>query len=60
MGSHCSFKRRKKKRLKKGQQKILEEFELHLEDVHAKYDRIISKARVMKDQKNMIGDAIFP
>jgi hypothetical protein len=36
------------------QQKILEEVELHLEDVHAKYDGIISKARVIKDQEKVI------
>jgi hypothetical protein len=29
-----------------------------LEDVHAKYDGIISKARVMKDQEKKIKDDI--
>ena len=37
---------------------IFEETELHLEDVHVKYDGIISKARVIKDQENLIEDAI--
>ena len=37
-------------------QKILEEVELHLEDVHVKYDGSLSKARVIKDQVKMIDD----
>ena len=37
---------------------MLEEVELHLEDVHSKYDGIISKARVIKDQEKMIEDSI--
>jgi hypothetical protein len=39
-------------------QMILEEVELHLEDVHAKYDDIISKDRVIKDQAKRIEDVI--
>jgi hypothetical protein len=39
--------------------KILEEIEFHLEDVHAKYDGIISKPRVIKYQAKMIEDVIF-
>ena len=58
MGSHCIFKRRKKTIFKKVKESILEEIELHLEDVHAKYDGIISKALVIKYQANMIEDSI--
>ena len=48
----------KDEKIQEGHQKILEEVELNQEDVHAKYDGIISKARVIKDQENMIKDAI--
>jgi len=40
----------KEDKIQEGQQKILEEFELQLEDVRAEYDRIISKARVIKEK----------
>jgi hypothetical protein len=39
----------KEDRLQEGHQKILEKFELHIEDVHAKYDGILSKGRKIKD-----------
>jgi hypothetical protein len=45
-------------KIQEGHQKILEEVELHLEDVHAKYVSIISKDRVIKDQEKRIDDAI--
>jgi hypothetical protein len=38
--------------------KILEEVELQLEDVHVKYDGIISKSKVIKDQAQRIEHAI--
>jgi hypothetical protein len=57
-GVTLRLQKEKEDKIKKGQQKILEEVELHQEDVHAKYDGIISKARVIKDQENMIKDAI--
>jgi hypothetical protein len=44
--------------IQEGQHKILEEVKLHLEAVHEKYDGIISKARVIKYQENMIEDSI--
>jgi oligoribonuclease NrnB/cAMP/cGMP phosphodiesterase (DHH superfamily) len=44
------IQKEKENKIQEGQQKILEEVELHLEDVCAKYDGIISKARVIKDQ----------
>ena len=44
--------------IQEGQQKILEEVELHLEDVHSKYDGIISNAIVIKEQEMMIKDSI--
>jgi hypothetical protein len=40
--------------MKEGQQKIIVEVEIHLEDVHAKYDGAISKSRVIKDQEKRI------
>jgi arginine/glutamate-rich protein 1 len=40
---------KEKDKIQEGQQKILELVELHLDDVHAKYDGIISKGRVIKD-----------
>ena len=52
------LQKEKEDNIQEGQQMILEEVELHLEDVHVKYDGIISKARVIKDQEKMIQDAI--
>ena len=57
-GITLQLQKEKEHKIQEGQQKILEEVELHQEDVHAKYDGIISKARVIKDQENMIKDAI--
>ena len=37
---------------------MLEEVELHIEDVHVKYDGIISKVREIKDQTMRIEDYI--
>jgi hypothetical protein len=48
-GITLQLQKGKENKIQEGQQKILEEVELHLEDVHAKYDGIISKARVIKD-----------
>jgi hypothetical protein len=53
-GITLQLQKEKEGKIQEGQQNILEEFELHLEDVHAKYDGIISKARVINDQGNMI------
>jgi hypothetical protein len=55
-GVTLKLQKEKEDKIQEGQQKILEEVELHLEDVHAKYDGIISKARVIKDQAKMIKD----
>jgi hypothetical protein len=52
------LQKEKEDKIQEGQQKILEEVELHIEDVHAKYDGIISKDRVIKDQAKMIKDDI--
>jgi len=41
-----------------GHHKILEEFELKLEDIHAKYDYIISNNRLIKDWVERIEHAI--
>jgi hypothetical protein len=57
-GITFQLQKEKEDKIQEGQQNILEELELHLEDVHAKYDGIISKARVIKDQTNMIEDSI--
>jgi hypothetical protein len=48
----------KEYKIQEGQQNILEEVELHLHDVHAKYNGIIFKARVIKDQTKIIEDSI--
>jgi hypothetical protein len=53
------LKKEKEDKIQEGQHNILEELELHLEDVHAKYDGIISKARVIKYQTKIIEDSIF-
>jgi hypothetical protein len=52
------IQKEKEDSIEEGQQKILEEVELQLENVHAKYDGIVSKDRVIKYQSNMIKDAI--
>jgi hypothetical protein len=56
-GVTLQLQKEKEEKIQEGQQKILEEVELHLEDVHVKYG-IISKARVVKDQLNIIKDSI--
>jgi hypothetical protein len=57
-GVTLQLQKEKEYKIQEGQQKILEEVKLHLEDVHSKYDGIISKARVIKDQAKMIEDVI--
>jgi hypothetical protein len=52
------LQKEKEDKIREGQQNILEEVEFYIEDVHAKYDGIISKARVIKYQENMIEDSI--
>jgi hypothetical protein len=52
------LQKEKEDRIQQGHQKILEEVELHLENVHTKYDGIISKTRLIKDQTKRIDDAI--
>jgi hypothetical protein len=41
-GVTLKLQKDKEDSIQEGHQKILEEFELHIEDVHAKYDGIIS------------------
>jgi hypothetical protein len=48
----------KEDKLQEGHQKTLEEIGLHLENVHVKYDGIISKARVIRDKTKRIEDII--
>jgi hypothetical protein len=57
-GVMLQFQKEKEYKIQEGRHKIVEEVELHPEDVHAKYDGIISKSRVIKYQENMIEDAI--
>jgi hypothetical protein len=57
-GIKLQLQKEKEENIQEGQHKILEEVELHLEDVHAKYDGIISNARIIKDQEKMIEDSI--
>jgi hypothetical protein len=57
-GVTLQLQKEKEENIQEGHQKILEEVERHLEDVHAKYDHIISKDRVIKDQEKRIEDAI--
>jgi predicted Zn-dependent protease with MMP-like domain len=51
------LQKEKEDKTQEGHQEILEEVELHLEDVHGKYDGIISNTRVIKDQVKRIEDA---
>jgi hypothetical protein len=53
-GMPFQLQKDKEYKIQEGHQKILKEVELRLEDVHAKYDGIISKARVIKDQEKRI------
>ena len=48
------IQKEKEDKIQEGRQKILEEVQLQLEDVHVKYDDIISKAKVIKDQEQRI------
>jgi hypothetical protein len=57
-GVILQLQKEKEDKIQEGHQKILEEVELHLEDVHAKCDGIISKARVIKDRAKRIEDTI--
>jgi hypothetical protein len=57
-GVTLQLQKEKEDNIQEGQQKILEEIELHLEDAHAKYDGIISKDKVIKEQEKNIEDAI--
>jgi hypothetical protein len=52
------LQKEKEDNIQEGHQKIHEEVELYIKDVHAKYDGIISKDRVIKDQTKPIEDAI--
>jgi hypothetical protein len=55
---HIAAQKEKEDKIQEGQHNILEEVELHLEDVHAKFDGNVSKARVIKDQAKRIEDFI--
>jgi hypothetical protein len=57
-GVTLQLQREKEYKIQEGHQNILEEFEVHQEDVHAKYDGIISKTRVIKYQSKRIEDDI--
>jgi hypothetical protein len=57
-GVTLQLQKEKEDKIQEGEYNILEEVELHLEDVHAKYDGIISKTRVIKYQAKMIEDVI--
>jgi hypothetical protein len=57
-GVTLQLQEEKEDKIQEGHEKILEEVELHLEDVHVKYDGIISKARVIKDQSKRKEDVI--
>ena len=48
-GITLQLQKEKENKIQDGQHNIIEEFELHLEDAHVKYDGIISKDRVIKD-----------
>ena len=52
------LQKEKEDKIQEGEYNILEEVELHLEEIHAKYDGIISKTRVIKDQEKRIEDVI--
>jgi hypothetical protein len=57
-GVTLQIQKEKEEMIQEGHQKILEEVKLNLEDVHTKYDGIISKTRVIKDQEKRIEDSI--
>ena len=54
------LQKEKEDEILQGCQKILEEVELQLEDVHDNYEGIISKERVIKEHAQRIKDAIIP
>jgi L-rhamnose mutarotase len=51
------LQKEKEDKIQERHQKILEEVELHLKDVHVKYDGILSKDRVIKYQAKRIEDS---
>jgi arginine/glutamate-rich protein 1 len=53
------LQKKKEDKIQECQHKILEEVELHLEDVHAKYDGIRSKDGLIKYQDKRIEDVII-
>jgi hypothetical protein len=53
-GVTLQLQKENEEKIREGHRKILEEVEIRLKDVHAKYDGIISKARVIKDQEKWI------
>jgi hypothetical protein len=57
-GVTLQLQKEKEDKIQEGHHKILEEFEVHLEDVHVKYDGIISNTRVIKDQARRIEDSL--
>jgi hypothetical protein len=57
-GVTLHLQKEKEDEIQEGHQKIVEEFELHLKDVHAKCDGIISKARIIKEKARKIEDSI--
>jgi hypothetical protein len=57
-GVTLQLQKEKEDKIQEGHHKILEEVELHLEDVHAKYDGIISKDRKIKEQARKIEDFV--
>jgi hypothetical protein len=58
-GVTFQFQKEKEDKIQEGQHKIHEQVELHLVDVHAKYDGIISKDRIIKEQSRKIEDSII-
>ena len=57
-GIAMQLQKDKENNILEGHQKIIE-FELWIEDVHVKYEGIISKERVIKNQEQRINDAIY-
>jgi arginine/glutamate-rich protein 1 len=57
-GVTLQLQKEKEDKIQEGHHKIHEEVEFHLEDVHAKYDGIISKARTIKEKSRKIEDSI--
>jgi len=57
-GVTLQLQKKKEDNIQEVHLKILEEVELNLEDVYAKYDGIISKSILIKGQAKRIKDAI--